>query len=124
MSVFSNLLGPKDFDGKVNKLFNFYKVNTKLVSLGLIKSSQQLKRAISSIAKVLDNDVNQLSYEEIKHFGEIFCTTVSRVSIAGLLGSSDLIERTGSILFERYPVMRTKTNAAEITKKLFDITLK
>ena len=121
MSVFSKLLGPKDFDGKIDKLFNFYKLNTKLVSMGFLKNSQQLKNAVTVVANVLGDDIDRLTYEKIKNYSDIFTTILARVSAASFLNSNGLIERTSSTLLECYPAIKTEGNAQKITKKLFDL---
>ena len=121
MSLFSKILEPKGFDRKVDKLFDFYKSNTKYVSMRLLKNSQQLKIAVTAIANVLDDDIDSLSYEEVKNYSSIFTTVLARVAAAGSIGANGLIERTSSILFERYPVIKTEDNAQKITKKLFDL---
>ena len=69
MGFISGLFQPKDFDGRVDKLFNFYKTNTKYVSLGLIRNKQQLKSAIVEIADVLGTQVEDLSYDEVETNG-------------------------------------------------------
>lgn len=121
MGLLSNFLGVQNFSGKVDKLFKFYKTNTRIVSIGSLESSRQLENAISAIANVLGEEVDQLSYEEVKQYGEIFVTVLARTSMAGFLGSSGLIERTSSIILKKYSIIRTKTNADEIVKMLFDM---
>lgn len=119
MGLFSNLLGPQDFNGKINKLFNYYKNNTKFVSMGFIKGPSQIMSAISAIADVLGKNTNLLSYDEVKTYGDVFGTVLARSASASVLKSDGLIERTGEMLLERYPFIRTKANANEIANRLF-----
>lgn len=120
MGLFSSLLEPKDFNGKVNKLFNYYRNNTKFVSMGLIKSPAHLEKAITAISDVLGSSTSQLSYEDVKKYGEVFGVVLARATSASMLGSSGLIERTGEILLDRFSFLRTKANANEIAKRLYE----
>lgn len=121
MGIFSGLFQPKDFDGKVEKLFDYYKTNTKYISLGLIRNKQQLKTAISEIADVLGTPVEYLSYDEVKEYGSVFGTVLARATSASFFSSSNLIANTGEKLYERFGFLRTKANAEEIAKRLFNL---
>lgn len=119
MGLFTNLFEPKDYDGKVEKLFSYYKNNTKFVSMGLIRNSTQLKNAIIAISDVLGYSTSQLSYEDVKMYGDVFGTVLARAASASMLKSSGLIERTGEMLLGKYGFIRTQANANEIAKRLF-----
>ena len=122
MGFLSNLMQPKDFDGKVDKLFNYYKTNTRLVSPGFIRDKQHLKRAISEIAAVLGNPVEQLSYDEIKEYGTVFGAVLARAASASFFGGgSSLIQNTGEVLYNRFSFLRTKANSEEVAKRLFNL---
>ena len=51
MSFLGGLFGPKDFSGRVSKLFLHYKNETRMVKTGIITSADQLYGVIAYSVK-------------------------------------------------------------------------
>ncbi len=116
--LFSYLTDSNTFEKKIQKLFNYYKNNTKYVSLGLINNKDQLERAIIIISNVLEQDFKTLEYNDVKKYGEIYATLLARVQSAVMLDSSDLLERTSLLLLKRFPIIRNKEKSEKLIKEL------
>ena len=121
MGLFSNLFQPADFNGKVQKLFKWYSSNTKFVSLGMIKDWMQLRNAILAISDVLGEDPNNLSYDTVHKYVDVFGTIVARCQAAQFLQSNTLIPNTAANLLSRYAFLGSMDNARTITQKLLDL---
>lgn len=121
MGFFNNLLMPKDFDGKIEKLFNWYKNNTKFVSSNMLRDKFQLREAVASVALVLNKDVSTLSYDEIKSYGDVFTTILARAYLTANMGMRTLIANTPEEIKKRYSFIGSMNDAQKITEYLLDL---
>lgn len=121
MGLLSNFFQPADFNGKVQKLFKWYSSNTKFVSMGMFKDWMQLRNAILIVAEVLGKNPDELSYETIHKYGDVFGTVVARCQAAQFLRSNTLIPNTAENLISRYAFLGSMDNARVITQKFLDL---
>lgn len=122
MGIFSDLFEPKDFDGKVKKLFKHYKYGTRAVSAGMFKDDWiQLRMAILIIAETLCIDATILSYDEIQKYSEIFFRIASRYQMAYFLNSTTLIPNMPQRIYSDFPFLGSENNAKIISDRLMDI---
>lgn len=106
------------FEKKIQRLFDYYKNNTKYVSLGILNNKDQLEDAIIIIANILEQDINNLNYHELRLYGDIYTILLGRVQSAIMLDSSGILERTSLLLLKRFPIIKTKDKSDKLIKEL------
>ena len=121
MSFLGGLFGPKDFSGRVSKLFLHYKNETRMVKTGIITSADQLYGVICGLCYILHFQPEQLDYEQIEIVANMYTMVACRCESAAMFGFSDAIQRTPQELMKRFKdIISTDKIATQATSFLFE----
>lgn len=81
----------------------------------------QLRNAILIIADTLCTNPNDLSYDTIKLYGDVFCNFANRWRSAAIFGNFALLSNTAEFFLSSYAFLGSLDNAKTIIREFQDL---